>query len=188
MIRRLGDGRVTVNPFIPPTPPTRSTLHSWWCASAHPLVDARLRELHSDCANTVAVARPVCLASGKCCHFGAHGHILAVTGLEALWTWREAGRSLSPHAAVTARNAATCPFLDGTHCSIHSARPTGCRTYFCDRGDGRWQSVLSEKLHSAIIDLHNQHAIPYLYAEWTWLVEHIAHAHATGVLSEPLES
>lgn len=163
-------------------------MRAWWSASALPAVEGALGALHEYAAHVADAQRPVCLSSGKCCNFQSHGHMLVVTGLEALWVWRQAARPLRSSAANAAQAAGVCGYLDGSLCSIHAVRPTGCRSYFCDRGDGQWQSTLSERLHNSITQLHDEHDIPYLYAEWTWLLAHVTRAHEQGVFSEPLPS
>lgn len=155
----------------------------WWTLAAKPSIDGALRALHEHAATVVEFQRPVCLASGCCCQFKNHDHLLAVTGLEAAWTWRNARRVISVKSAEDAEQQGQCAFLDGKLCSIHGERPTGCRTYFCDRGDGVWQTTLSESLHQSIRALHIEHKIPYLCAEWTWLVKALSLADERGVFS-----
>ena len=130
----------------------------WWRLSADPLIDEALRALHEHAATVVELHRPVCLASGRCCQFKNHDHLLAVTGLEAAWTWRNTQSVISTVAATNAQQQGACAYLDGKLCSIHRERPTGCRTYFCDRGDGTWQSTLSESLHQSIRRSHEERA------------------------------
>ena len=156
-------------------------MHIWWRLAADPLIDEGLRALHEHAATVVELHRPVCLASGRCCQFKNHDHLLAVTGLEAAWTWRNTRRVISTAAATNAQKQGACAFLDGKLCSIHGERPTGCRTYFCDRGDGTWQSTLSESLHQSIRRIHEEREIPYLCAEWTWLIHAFSAADERGV-------
>lgn len=177
-----------MNPFIPTTSPTDSALQSWWHASALPAVEGALEALHEYAAHAAETHRPVCLSSGKCCNFRKHEHILVVTGLEALWVWRKTARTLGSSAADAARSAGVCGFLSGSLCTIHSVRPTGCRTYFCDRGEASWQSLLSERLHQSIISLHTEHKLPYLYAEWTWLISQVTRAEEQGIFSGSIAS
>ncbi len=155
----------------------------WWSAAATPVVDDALRALHEHAANAVDFHRPVCLASGRCCQFTNHDHLLVATGLEAAWTMRTATRHISVAAAQTAHDQGVCAYLDGKLCSIHTARPTGCRTYFCDRGDGLWQPSLSQSMHRSIQSLHDEQRIPYLCAEWTWLLKSLTGARDRGLLS-----
>ena len=58
---------------------------AWRAAVARPDVVGELEALHAAVAEAVARERPICLASGQCCHFERHGHRLYVTGLEAVW-------------------------------------------------------------------------------------------------------
>lgn len=43
-------------------------------------------------------------------------------------------------------------------------------------------------MHESITQLHAERNIPYLYAEWTWLVAQIAQADERGVFSEAVTS
>ncbi|MSR44166.1 MAG: YkgJ family cysteine cluster protein [Phycisphaerales bacterium] len=172
-----------MNPFLPDHAPTDETIHRWWNASRIAAIDGAFLALHDHAATVTTLHRPVCLASGKCCHFQEHGHLLAVTGLEAMWVWRKERTTGSRDAVRRAMHGGRCVYLSGTLCSIHENRPSGCRSYFCDRGDGAWQSILSESIHRAIRAIHDEHEVPYLCAEWTWLLNALADADARGVLS-----
>jgi uncharacterized protein len=73
-----------------------------------------------------------CPASAECCQ-------LAETGRQP-WLWRvewEALRSAVPELPPP-RPDGGCRFLDaeGRRCTVYSARPLGCRTYFCHRATG----------------------------------------------------
>lgn len=105
------------------------------------LVDA-LREAY---ARLDAVLEPFsCDLSTDCCHFERTGREPWVTDVE--WTIvAKALGALGGRDAVAAKNRRTlpivnegrCPLLgaDG-RCSVYSARPLGCRTFFCDRVQG----------------------------------------------------
>jgi hypothetical protein len=79
-----------------------------------------------------------------CCHFGVTGREPYPTAVELLEVFhairargarpaaKEARRSL-PVADASRR----CPLLsDDRRCTIYASRPLGCRSFFCDRGDG----------------------------------------------------
>ncbi len=159
-------------------------MQTWWTSSARAPVKSALQALHEHAANVTALHRPICLASGRCCNFKTHDHILVVTGLEAAWTLRNSKRIVTAEAAEAAVFTGACVFLTGNQCSIHEARPTGCRSYFCDKGDETWQAKLAETMHRSIRQLHDELNIPYLCAEWGWLVKSLSIAQQRGVLSE----
>lgn len=156
-------------------------VEAWHRAAADPAVDSALRAIHEVVAEEVRDQRPICLASGRCCHFEAHGHRLFVTGLEAAWCVRSlrarGGPSATPPDVAAARERGDCPFLlEGRLCGAHLERPLGCRIYFCDRMAQSWQQALYERTHRMLIDLHERFALPYRYGEWRDMLELVASA------------
>ncbi len=144
---------------------------AWRAAIARPEIVAELESLHAAVAEAVASQRPMCLASGQCCHFERHGHRLYVTGLEAAWCVASlaarGGPAATSEAVEVARSRGDCPFLlDGRLCGAHRERPLGCRIYFCDRSATEWQRELYEAIHRRLVALHERHAVPYRYGEW----------------------
>lgn len=107
--------------------------------------------------------QPVCRQSGACCRFEEHGHRLFVTVLEvAHFLARVPKQQLEP----APWDGTGCPFQVKGLCSVHLARPFGCRVYFCDPTSTDWQNALYERLHRQIAELHEQAGVPYLYVEW----------------------
>ena len=144
---------------------------AWHRAAASSAIDAALRGVYEVVADAVNARRPVCIASGRCCHFEAHGHRLYVTGLEAAWCVRSLrhrdGLATTPAAVLNAKSRGDCPFLvDGRLCGAHVERPLGCRIYFCDRAAEAWQQDLYEKTHRMLVALHEVNSIEYRYGEW----------------------
>jgi hypothetical protein len=93
---------------------------------------ARFREplsaLHQELDAEVARLAPVCALSGRCCRFLEYGHTLFLSSLEAEMLLADA-----PPPSRPLDDGATCPWQDGLgRCSARSARPLGCRVYFCD--------------------------------------------------------
>lgn len=174
--------RRAVHPLIPAENPSDEWIDQWAVAAARSDVDDCLRALHVHIDDVTNVHRPICLASGRCCRFGEHGHLLAVTGLEALWTLQQTGRTLRADEAARALDHGACAFLGGNICTVHGARPTGCRTYHCDPTARAWQEPLAESVHAAVRTLHTRMGVPYLLAEWTWLLHAIEQARDRGLL------
>jgi hypothetical protein len=80
-----------------------------------------------------------------CCHFAVTGrepYPTAVELTEVLHAARARGIRTRPVArrlpvVKEADTARRCPLLsEDARCTIYASRPLGCRTFFCDRGDG----------------------------------------------------
>lgn len=156
-----------------------AVIASWRAAAASIDAQSTIARLHEEIAAEVRVQRPLCVSSGRCCGFEAHGHRLYLTGIETAWTWSRLARRPSATEVDAALAAGTCPFLSGG-CSVHAVRPPGCRIYFCDRDAAGWQSALAERCHLEIRSLHDRLDIPYRYAEWRSLLAAFAAAEAAS--------
>lgn len=94
-----------------------------------------------------------CSASTECCRFGITGREPYVTSIELMAirraigviggarAWKRATLSIggavgSPRSLPMARDERPCPLLtlEG-RCAVYSARPLGCRTFYCDAAD-----------------------------------------------------
>lgn len=138
----------------------------WLAAARRPDIADALEAVYQIIADQVAARRPVCVSSGRCCHFEAHGHRLYTTGLEAAYTVARldaAPQAADVHAAL---DRGDCPFLRDERCTIHDIKPSGCRIYFCDPAARGWQPILSERTLAMIRELHDRHQLPYRYGEW----------------------
>jgi Fe-S-cluster containining protein len=157
---------------------------AWREAIAQPRVRAAIEAVYADLAREVDVHKPRCDASGRCCHFERWGHRLYVTGLEAAYTLAHAQpRAQGPPTSgktfrlpqlgdvEAARARGDCPFLDGTTCTAHAARPLGCRVYYCDAASTAWQHDASERLLARLRTLHDEAGVPYHYGEWRATLE-----------------
>jgi Fe-S-cluster containining protein len=161
--------------------------------------EERAREVSSAVARILAAAdadiaarRPVCNASGRCCHFEAWGHRLYVTAAEVMHFARvhvAAGTTEKPGNAKSvslpqffARDEPEgCPYQVDNLCTAREARPLGCRVYFCDANNQSWQNDVYEKYHAQLKALHEAGGLPYRYLEWrTALRELTAPAAALG--------
>lgn len=164
-------------------PTNEDLVRAWFDAVERPAVAEGLRSLHAEIARETAARKPVCLASGQCCHFDRYDHRLYVTGLDVAWCVRSlaarGGPSADEAAVAEALARGDCPFLiDGRRCGAHLERPLGCRIFFCDRTARDWQEELYQRTHEALRRLHEDHAIPYRYGEWRGLLAMVARVRA----------
>ena len=86
----------------------------------------RVLEIYRAVDAAVAAAGPVCVASGRCCRFKEHGHVLYISNLEAEVLLESAPDYAAPVSADF------CPFQKDKLCTARAPRPLGCRVYFCD--------------------------------------------------------
>lgn len=129
-----------------------------------------MRELEQEAAEQLRLHRPICLASGKCCHFEEHGHSMWLTGLEVAWTLSQLPSAPPADLVAASVRQGTCPFLVDGMCGIHHARPLGCRAYFCDQAGAGWQEAAMESWLGRIRNLHQELAVEYRYDEWRRLL------------------
>jgi Fe-S-cluster containining protein len=171
---------------------------AWLAMAREARIAAAIDAMQAELMARIDARKPRCDASGRCCNFAKHGHVLFVTGLEAAMTLTRIGevreaegleaktlgvlRDSTPGRVVTlaqvgaARDRGDCPFLEGTLCGVHRARPMGCRVYFCDETAQEWQHEQSEWMMEEVRRLHERERIEYRYAEWRWLLEVLARA------------
>lgn len=160
----------------------RDEAERWRAFAPEPEIVRFFLEARARIDEVVRARRPICLASGACCHFERYGHRMYVSGLEAAFVVgrievARAARAANPLRILevdAARARGDCPYLvagtTAARCGEHEERPLGCRIYFCDRGaDGRgseWQSALYEEIHRDVMALHERIGAPYRYLEW----------------------
>jgi len=130
-------------------------------AIAHPRTREVVEDVYVGLAAEIARQKPLCVMSGRCCHFETYGHRLYVTTLEL-------AAFVSQYDKVTKDkwNGQGCPFQVSRMCGVHASRPFGCRVYFCDMNSDAWQREVYERFHVRIKRLHESLAIPYFYVEW----------------------
>jgi len=147
-----------------------ATWRAWRRAADDPAVDAAIRAVYADLAEQTARRRPVCERSGRCCRFDAYGHLLYVTGLEVAWFLRQTQGHGRPRdsggIALPQARPPGCAFQVDGLCTAHTARPLGCRVYFCQPGTEAWQQEVYELLHADLRRLHREHGLLYHYLEW----------------------
>jgi Fe-S-cluster containining protein len=138
----------------------RTAIHS---ASNRDDVRAAVTTLYQDVQKQIDLRRPLCILSGRCCHFEDFGHNLYVTTLE-LATFLHDLQQL--HLPQPKENPGGCPFQKNKLCSVHSIRPFGCRIFFCDSTSTEWQQEQYQIFHTRLRQLHGDLAVPYFYLEW----------------------
>jgi Fe-S-cluster containining protein len=138
-----------------------SELRQWVMeASAKPEVVAAVGRVYADLQTRIDARRPLCVMSGRCCHFEDFGHRLYVTTIEL------AAFVAELKGVVGERREGGCAFQKGKVCRVHAIRPMGCRIFFCDSTAQEWQKEVYEEFHGRFKELHSELSIPYAYVEW----------------------
>ena len=135
---------------------------------------AAVEALYGSFQKDLDARKPRCDRSGRCCNFEKYDHRLFVTTAEliAFTSTIEAGEGFSSSsnqfdaARSTVPLPDACMFQVDLSCSVHEARPLGCRIFFCDSTSSDWQHQHYESLHKSIRSLHDRFDIPYFYVEW----------------------
>lgn len=94
---------------------------------------AHLDEARAAMAEATKDLAADCRACGACCDFRHYDHVLFATKLEldAALLWSRENLTITAASAAEALQSNLCPFWRDGRCDIHSARPLGCRAYFC---------------------------------------------------------
>lgn len=153
---------------------TSAMWRGWFDAARRPEMDQAIADLYRRIGESVAQRGPVCWASGRCCNFDAYGHRLYVTGLETAWVLERVHDRARTDDRSDARVKALpitdvrgrCVYQVDGLCSIHDARPMGCRVFFCQRGTETWQHDLYERYLGELKAMHDASGLPYRYMEW----------------------
>ncbi len=156
------------------TPP--ETVRAWFDAGVRPEVSDAIDAVHLEIADAIREVGPLCLASGNCCRFEAHGHRLYASGLEVarcVTICKDEGRGITTADVASAVERGNCPWQDGRLCTARSGRPSGCRVFFCDPRANEVVPVLAERAHQRIRTIHDQHGIPYVYGEWRTMLQEV---------------
>jgi hypothetical protein len=120
---------------------------------------SELEGIYRDLDQELALLRPLCQRSGRCCKFKEFGHQLWTTAVEL--DYLVAREGLPPSGSGEA-----CPYLKDGLCGVRDHRMLGCRIYFCDPGYADAMGPLYEKYHARIKELHRRHGLPYEYGEF----------------------
>jgi Fe-S-cluster containining protein len=131
-------------------------------ASHRPDITDAVSSLYSALETRIAIRRPLCVVSGRCCRFDEYGHRLYVTTMELAAFMYDL--RLAPVEPIPQEGG--CPFQKSKLCSVHTIRPMGCRLFFCDTTATEWQRDQYEKFHAELKRLHETLAVPYSYMEW----------------------
>ncbi len=126
----------------------------------------RVLELYRDADREVAAAGPVCVASGRCCRFKEHGHVLFLSNLEA---------DVLLHGAPPYERPVTpdfCPFQRGNLCTAREPRPLGCRVYYCDPNYQEEGARISEKYLRRLKHLAEAYGVAWRYAPLHHFLNH----------------
>lgn len=124
----------------------------------------------------IARRAPVCQLSGRCCRFAEYDHTLFLSTAEL-------GVLLADAPAPTRPldDGETCPWQDARgHCTARSARPLGCRVYFCDPSYEGQAGELTESFLARVKQLADAFGLPWNYAP--------LHHHLRLVWPRPLEA
>ena len=146
-----------------------SEIEAWFAAIRRFEIRVAIAGIHEEIAEAIRELKPLCLASGNCCRFEAHGHRLYASGLEVarcVDICRTEGRGITVDQVELAVEQGNCPWQDGRLCTAREGRPTGCRVYFCDPRASDVVPELAERAHAGIKAIHDEHGIPYAYGEW----------------------
>src|SRR2546423_1348284 len=126
------------------------------------MMDAELRrrvlEIYRAADAAVAAAGPVCVASGRCCRFKEHGHVLYISTLEAEVLLEAAPAYTAPVSPDF------CPFQKDNLCTAREPRPLGCRIYYCDPAYQETGNRITEEALRRLKALADEHDLPWRYA------------------------
>ena len=115
-------------------------------------------ELYREVDRAVAVAGPVCVASGRCCRFKEYGHTLFLSNLEAEVLLAGA----PPYVAPVSPDF--CPFQKDRLCTAREPRPLGCRVYYCDPAYQETGNQITERFLRRLKELAARHLLEWRYA------------------------
>jgi hypothetical protein len=136
---------------------------------------AEFAALYDDLDAEVRRLGPVCNLSGLCCRFHEFDHTLFLSAPEAALLVADA-----PPPSRPLDDGATCPWQDQHgRCTARSARPLGCRLYFCDPAYRDEGPRLAEEFIGRLKALVDRLGLPWDYAP---LHRHLRDAIVTGRL------
>jgi hypothetical protein len=131
------------------------------------LLRRKVLELYREVDAEVAATGPRCIASGRCCRFKEHGHVLFLSNLEA--------EVLLASAPPYDRETVTpdfCPFQKDHLCTAREPRPLGCRIYYCDPNYQETASGITERSLRTLKELAEEHGAHWCYAPLHYFLHH----------------
>lgn len=123
-----------------------------------PALQEKILALYRAADDEVRAAGPICIASGRCCRFKEHGHVLFISNLEAEVLLDQAPAYDQPVSADF------CPFQKDKLCTARDPRPLGCRVYFCDPAYQETSQEITEKYLRQLKDMARDHELSWRYA------------------------
>ena len=120
---------------------------------------AQMRRLYAEADAAIAAFGATCLGGGACCKFDLFDHRLYVTMPELAYL------TLEPPPQPGRVRRRRCPYQVGPRCTGHARRPLGCRTFFCRTPRRAQLEEVHERFARRIRRLHDEHALPYVYAD-----------------------
>lgn len=123
-------------------------------------------ELYAEVDREVAAAGPVCIASGRCCRFREHGHVLYLSHLEARVLLDDAPAYETP---VTPE---FCPFQKENLCTARGPRPLACRIYYCDPSYQETSHAITEKYLGRVKEVCDLAGLEWQYAPLHHFLNH----------------
>lgn len=116
---------------------------------------ADLVVLYSEVDAEIAVEKPRCDVSGRCCRFNEYGHKLFLSAVEAQLLCSVAPEPSDPQAE--------CPYQIAGRCTARERRPLGCRIYFCDPTYADRMVEISESAVGRLKALHDKWNLAWDY-------------------------
>ena len=129
-------------------------------------IKRKVLELYAEVDREVAAAGPLCVASGRCCRFKEHGHVLYLSKLEA-----EVLLDAAPPYETPVTDE-FCPFQKNNLCTAREPRPLACRIYFCDPTYQETGNRLTEQSLERLKSLCDSEGLDWQYAPLHQFLNH----------------
>ena len=123
-------------------------------------IGAAASEVLCEADETIGYYQPTCWNRGDCCRFGAAGHKLYLTLPELI----RFGQAQQPVPVKYGTDV--CPYQREGRCTARTARPLGCRIYFCQASARWWQPAVTEEYLRRLRNVGARFGLPHLYVEW----------------------
>jgi len=118
---------------------------------------AELEQAYRELAQEILRTPARCTACGRCCRFGEQAFVLYASSLEVAYLRRTAPPP--PPAPPDGR----CPYQKNNLCTVHSARPLGCRVYHSNPEFEPFMAEIYEKYHERVREICSRWEIEYRY-------------------------